>query len=644
MSENKSFFKLLLDRKISTKLTIGIFLVILISVVISLINQVNTIENQKDAVIKRAEDKQKILNEESEVIANFFLQLAQFYALKNDTKTAIEKNDREELKKLAIPLWKDIFQFNKDYQHKVHYHSPPAKSLLRVFAPDKFGDDLSSFRKTVVDVLSNGTTIKGYESGVGGFAMRGIVPIKDTHGKIVASVEVFTDLKNILQHIEKKYAMNLVAMKLERSDVTTIKKDKEVKIGNYSLEYATNESLLKEHIDESFLKSALDSDGAIKKFANSYLVIGSPIKNYEGKSAGVLITFTDLTAFNNAQKKALYGALFNGFLSILGAVVIIWFILKVVVVKPINNILEGFGRLSKGDLTVKMLVSHKDEMGELATKTNETIQNLRELVRNVSCQASYLDDAVVKLTDASHQSATSATETSAQTNEIVKTTEINNQNISSLAAANEEITATIKEITQSSVLTVDMISDIGVKVSSATNNIKNLNKHFENIESVLIFIKKIADKTNLLALNANIEAAKAGDAGKGFAVVANEVKTLANQTREATDKIVSTMEQLKNFVELSVIDISKINEMVEPISNIAHDVSVNMQHNAEASNEISKTAQRLSEATNDSTRQIDGLKEAIELVAQSAETTESAANDLKRVSESLINYVSGFRI
>jgi len=642
MPERNSLINFFINRKISTKLITGIFFVVLFSVIISLVNQVNTIKNQKDAVIKRAEDKQNILNEESEVVANFYLQLAQFYSLKNETKNAIINSDREELKRTAIPLWQELSRFNKEYPHKVHYHVHPAKSLLRVFAPDKFGDDLSSFRQTVVEALSKGSSIKGYEAGRGGFAMRGIVPIKDDNSNVIASIEVFTDLKIILKHIEKKYAMNIVAMKMERSDVAVINKGNVLKIGDYSLEYATKEEYAKKYLDENLLKEAKNK--IVSKFADNYLILASSINNYEGKSAGIFITFTDLTAFNNAQKKAIWGALFNGFLSIFWAIVIIWFILRFVIVKPINNILEGFAKVSQGDLTVKMPVYCEDEMGELSTKINETIQNLRELVKNVSWQSSHLEEAVSKLTDASHQSATSATETSAQTNEIVKTTEINNQNISSLAAANEEITATIKEITQSSVLTVDMISDIGVKVSSATNNIENLNKHFENIEGVLIFIKKVADKTNLLALNANIEAARAGDAGKGFAVVANEVKTLANQTREATDKIVSTMEQLKNFVELSVIDIGKVNEMVEPISNIAHDVSVNMQHNAEASNEISKTAQRLSEATNDSTRQIDGLKEAIELVAKSAEITESTANDLRRVSETLLDYVSGFKI
>lgn len=642
MSERNFLINFFINRKISTKLITGIFFVVLLSVIISLVNQINTIKNQKEAVIKRAEDKQKILNEESEVIANFFLQLAQFYSLKNDARQAIINSNREELKKIAIPLWQDLSQFNKEYPHKVHYHVKPAKSMLRVFSPDKFGDDLSSFRKTVVDVISKGSSIKGYESGRGGFAMRGIVPIKNDSSDIIASVEVFTDLKIILKHIEKKYAMNVVAMKMERSDVSVINKGNELKIGDYALEYATKEEYARKYLDENFLKEA--QNNLVKKFADNYLILASSIDNYEGKSSGVFVSFTDLTDFNNAQKKAIIGALLNGFLSIFWAVIIIWFILRFVVIKPIKNILEGFEKISKGDLTVKMPVHSKDEMGELSLKINETIKNLRELVKNVSWQTSYLEEAVSKLTDASHQSATSATETSAQTMEIAKGTEINNQNISSLAAANEEITATIKEITQSSVLTVDMISDIGVKVGQATKNIENLKNHFVSIENVLGFIKKVADKTNLLALNANIEAARAGEAGKGFAVVANEVKTLANQTREATDKIVSTMVQLKNYVELSVSDINKVNEMVDPISNIAHDVSVNMQHNAEASNEINKTAQRLSEATDDSSRQIDGLKEAIELVAKSAEITESTANDLRRVSESLISYVSGFRI
>jgi len=171
-----------------------------------------------------------------------------------------------------------------------------------------------------------------------------------------------------------------------------------------------------------------------------------------------------------------------------------------------------------------------------------------------------------------------------------------------------------------------------------------MHRYFRQIEEVMTFIRIIADQTNLLALNATIEAARAGEAGKGFAVVANEVKQLAKQTGEATDRIMDTMQGLREMVDASVDSVKDVHQMIDPVKEIARDVSTAMQENIKAVNKISIRAQEVAASTTDSSRQIQELRQAINIVAEASEKTDATSKKLNSFAKEMESLIARFQI
>ncbi|MGH1378971.1 MAG: methyl-accepting chemotaxis protein [Alphaproteobacteria bacterium] len=197
--------------------------------------------------------------------------------------------------------------------------------------------------------------------------------------------------------------------------------------------------------------------------------------------------------------------------------------------------------------------------------------------------------------------------------DLMKTEELASQTagqMQSVAAAIEEMSASIGEISSNMSLSQQATDDISTKITSSGKASDSLIETMESMEAIVGLIRDIADQVNLLALNATIEAARAGDAGKGFAVVASEVKNLANQTSQATDDIaekISEVQTLTSNVADSIKDIvGSANSVREYVGNVAS--SVNEQSSATA--EISANTQQASHSVADISRRIKQLSDS----------------------------------
>ncbi len=231
-----------------------------------------------------------------------------------------------------------------------------------------------------------------------------------------------------------------------------------------------------------------------------------------------------------------------------------------------------------------------------------------------------------------------------------------------IAAAGEEMTATVNEIgtygesiskqaEEAQVASIaggascenvqSKMAEINGAVSETSSRIENLNTLSDNIADILETIKKISSQTNLLALNATIEAARAGDAGKGFAVVANEVKTLSEQTAGATEQIASIIQSLRDEMSSitqsmnkssqavsegkeSIGDLSEkiylVREKIENVTNDTRSISHTLQEQAQAANEVSSGISSIAESSKDSV-------EGIEQIVDSMTTVEHLITD-----------------
>ncbi|GAW66584.1 chemotaxis protein [Geoanaerobacter pelophilus] len=272
-------------------------------------------------------------------------------------------------------------------------------------------------------------------------------------------------------------------------------------------------------------------------------------------------------------------------------------------------------RLALGDLTVEVVVSGSDETGALMAALKTMTGNLRSIIGNVSNTSSQVAAAANQLLTTAEQIATGAEEVASQAGTV--------------ATAGEEMSATSGDIAQSCQLasesarqasqtaqagavvvakTVDVMAQIADRVRESAKTVETLGTRSDQIGEIIGTIEDIADQTNLLALNAAIEAARAGEQGRGFAVVADEVRALAERTTRATkeigDMIVSIQKETKNAVsamesgvdqvETGTNEAARSGEALREILEQVNDVVMQVNQIATAAEEQTATTSEIS--------------------------------------------------
>ena len=244
---------------------------------------------------------------------------------------------------------------------------------------------------------------------------------------------------------------------------------------------------------------------------------------------------------NSAINKNIF---FGGIIALLGFVLVR--MLAGQIFKPIEQITDAVTALTEkdGDLTARLPAKEKHEIGNLATKFNLFIEQLHEMFKQVSVSAEQVQNIAGHVQGKVQEAASLAEMQSSNTQTVaaaVNEMEVTVQDISNNANGASEIAITTEETTHKGAKFVNhTISQMEVLESSMVTSVKSvteLSTEIKSISHVLEVIKGISEQTNLLALNAAIEAARAGEQGRGFAVVADEVRTLAKRTAESTEQI-----------------------------------------------------------------------------------------------------------
>jgi methyl-accepting chemotaxis protein len=283
---------------------------------------------------------------------------------------------------------------------------------------------------------------------------------------------------------------------------------------------------------------------------------------------------------------------------------------------------------------------------EAAKRREDRANRLNALV---SAFDNAIGDAVTNLDGASVQMRNTAGEmvdvadtTGRQVNSVSEAAGQMQENVSAMASAIEEFAASIAEVNQQ-MHNANSISREAVDASDRGGKaMAQLSDSSKQIEDVVKLINDIAEQTNLLALNATIEAARAGEAGKGFAVVASEVKSLANQTARATEQITSQIADMQNVTEVAVKVIDTIGEANERLNNVMMNVSSAVEEQQATTNEISRSVQYTSEGTQRVTAEIHEVASGAEKTGAASTEVMSAAEQLEMLAASIKREVDGF--
>ncbi|WP_270374518.1 methyl-accepting chemotaxis protein [Marinicauda sp. Alg238-R41] len=253
----------------------------------------------------------------------------------------------------------------------------------------------------------------------------------------------------------------------------------------------------------------------------------------------------------------------------------------------------------------------------------------------VSEAANEMEMAANALTESSH----GASQKTADANEAGSTAA---QNVDTVAAAAEEMTSSISEIAQQISRSSDIAQQAASRVGEANHDVRTLSDAAHKIDGVVKLINDIAEQTNLLALNATIEAARAGEAGKGFAVVASEVKTLASQTASATGSISEQITGIQDATQKAVDAIANIGEVISEMNEISTAIAAAMEEQRAAASEITRSAQEAAGGTRRVAESIQGVDATVSETGQCAAQVNQAASSLNTEAEDLRGAVARF--
>ena len=322
-------------------------------------------------------------------------------------------------------------------------------------------------------------------------------------------------------------------------------------------------------------------------------------------------------------------------------------------VTAMHDIAEG-----DGDLTRRLDVIGKDEIAQLSTGFNIFIDKINNLVSKVAGATAQLataadqvseisgeaNNGMVRQRNETEQAATAMNEMTATVQEVQN----NAQNASEAANHADETAAEGKEVVSQTIASIHQLAN---GVESAADVIQTLERDSESIGSVLEVIRGIAEQTNLLALNAAIEAARAGEQGRGFAVVADEVRTLASRTQQSTEEIQKMIERLqsgaRNAVDVmedgrkkAIDSVSQAGQASNSLNEIANAVATISAMNSQietAANEQAATA-------NEINRNVVNVSQVSEEITQSTDHLASSSQGLAMLSSDLRKIVNQFKV
>ena len=321
----------------------------------------------------------------------------------------------------------------------------------------------------------------------------------------------------------------------------------------------------------------------------------------------------------------------------------------------VDSLLEVVSKAASGDLTGKVSITGSDAIGQLGNGLAKMFENLRSLLNNVQKAGIQVTTSATEIAASARQQEATGIEQAQTSVEILSTTKEISANTSQLLKTMEDATAVADYTTnataeaQNNLKRMDSTMQHMVSATDSINaKLAALSEKASNINSVLITITKVADQTNILSLNAAIEAEKAGEAGRGFSVVATEIRRLADQTSVSTWDIEQMLKEMQSAVSASVMGMDKFSEEIrrsvgevrqvtDQLSGVMDQVQKlapqfdavlqGMQSQAIGASQISDTMMQLNDATQQTVESLKATSEAVHQLQYAAGDLQSSVSN-----------------
>ena len=403
-------------------------------------------------------------------------------------------------------------------------------------------------------------------------------------------------------------------------------------------------------LDANYSEAELDGQTRILSFSR---VQGLPsVSWYVGISLDKAKAYAALASFRTSAVVAALIAV--------GVILLLLGMLMRVLMRPLTDMGRAMANIAEGegDLTRRLAVQSKDEFGELASAFNRFVERIHTSIREVSSATQQVNEVAARVLGASNSSMANSDEQASRTNSVAAA-------INELGAAAQEIARNAADASQQASgarhqaedgrqvveQNIAAMRELSAKISASCAQIEALNAKTVDIGQILEVIKGISEQTNLLALNAAIEAARAGEAGRGFAVVADEVRNLAHRTQSSAQEIQQMIEQLQVGAGASVQTMTESQRQSESSVSIADRAGERLGEVTQRIGEIDGMNQSVATATEEQTAVIESLNMDITEIntlnqqgVENLQSTLRACGDLDQQARRLKQLVDSFRI
>ncbi|MCY9588793.1 HAMP domain-containing protein [Paenibacillus chitinolyticus] len=417
----------------------------------------------------------------------------------------------------------------------------------------------------------------------------------------------------------------------------------------------------------------------------SWLTVLVPVLDEQQQLVAAFGIDVNASVISEQQYKLIWSLVTASMLFLLVGVTIQIFGLKKLL-RPIQELISGVGKISKGDLTQKVVVRSNDELGQLSESFNEMVQSLHSTLEQVQVTVEQVASSSEQLSVSAEDSTKSSMQTTAIVQELATGTEIQAGNIDQTNRAINDISTRVGQIESNSRVVMDKViiatnrategnqaidmvvrqmNSISSTVNQSAESMKYLVDNALHIGRIVEVINTIANQTNMLALNASIEASRAGEHGRGFAVVAGEVRKLAEQSSNSAQQITSYVESIQDGIQNAVQSMEQgtkeVNEGLHlvnqagssfnEIRNAVDEVSLNIEVVSTALEEMTSrvsevltSMNRILDVTNEVVGGTQNIAASTEQQLASMEEITSSANVLSSMAEELQEKTTQFKL